>query len=77
MPIRTCEGPMQLAMAPSGDSPWIACFFGGVDEVSTATGRVIAHYDVPGSPGNFSFADAGLAHDLQYEAALSRMSSVT
>ena len=58
-PIHTCPGPMQVAMAPSGDMLWVACFFGGVDEISTSSGRVVAHFDVPGSPGNFAFADGG------------------
>ena len=58
-PIHTCAGPLQVAMAPSGDMLWVACFFGGVDEISTSSGRVVAHFDVPGSPGNFAFADGG------------------
>jgi DNA-binding beta-propeller fold protein YncE len=58
-PIRTCSGPVQVAMAPSGATLWVACFFGGVDEVSTSSDTVVAHYDVPGSPGNFAFADGG------------------
>jgi hypothetical protein len=58
-PIHTCPGPMQVAIAPSGATLWVACFFGGVDEVSTSTDRTLAHYDVPGSPGNFAFADGG------------------
>jgi hypothetical protein len=58
-PIHTCPGPMQVAMAPSGDMLWVACFFDGVDEISTSSDRVVAHFDVPGSPGNFAFADAG------------------
>ena len=58
-PIHTCPGPMQVAMAPLGDMLWVACFFDGVDEISTSSGRVVAHFDVPGSPGNFAFADGG------------------
>jgi hypothetical protein len=58
-PIHTCPGPMQVAMAPSGDMLWVACFFDGVDEISTSSGRVVAHFEVPGSPGNFAFADGG------------------
>ena len=58
-PIHTCAGPLQVAMAPSDEMLWVACFFGGVDEISTSSGRVVAHFGVPGSPGNFAFADGG------------------
>jgi DNA-binding beta-propeller fold protein YncE len=58
-PIRICPGPMQVAMDPSGLTLWVACFLGGVDEVSTSTDRVVAHFAVPGSPGNIAFADGG------------------
>jgi hypothetical protein len=58
-PIRTCQGPMQLAMSPTGSTLLVACNFGGIDVVATGTKRVIAHYDVPGSPGNVAFANDG------------------
>lgn len=58
-PIRTCRGPEQLTMEASRRKLWVACYFGGVDVISTATRRVTRHYAVPGSPGNIAFADNG------------------
>lgn len=58
-PIHVCQGPMELAMAPSGLTLLVACYFNGVMAISTATNRVIAHYAVPGSPGNIAFIDGG------------------
>lgn len=79
-PIHVCPGPMQVAMAPSGKTLLVACYFGGVDAVSTSTNRVTAHYDVPGSPGNFAFADGGgtvLVGQITVEDLQSAESSIT